>query len=368
MPLSWSALQFLAVLVITAFFGSLLASRLMLWLAVKQNIVDDPLSKPERKKQTRPIPLLGGSGFALIAAFLMGLVWLVNKFDWWGLQAEIGRNLDSFKLIWVLTAIIILILGGYVDDKYKVSSKIQLIFVNLAILLTIFAGGVTIESLSYPFNQYLPDIPYLPHLLAYFWLLFCVGATKFLDGHDGLVSTVGIIGLLSIASVAMFANVDQPLIFLFALIWISSIIGFLPFNFPHAKMYLGEGGSEIVGFIIGVLAILSGAKIATASAVIGWFIIDLLFVWLLRVLNKRNPFSVGDRRHWHFRLVDLGLNKISVLAATTLIMLITAHSGLLLDTIHKPYLLASQVVFLVVIFSLTEIVRLKKQNKDLVID
>ncbi len=363
MPFSWPLVEFILLLIGFSFVGSLIASACFLWLARRFDIVDDPKSNPNRKLQKIPIPLLGGTGFALVATLLMGIIWRANEMSWFNFGAELSKNLEPFNLLWVAIAIVILLIGGFIDDNFRASSPIQLIFINIVVLITVFGGGVTVDSLSYPFNQVLPELPLLPEILAYFWLLFCVGATKFLDGHDGLVSSVGIIALLSIASVAIFSNVDQPMIFIFALIWVAAIAGFLPFNFPNARLYLGEGGSEIIGFIIGVLAILSGAKIATASTVIGWFIIDLFFVWFLRILDRRNPFSSGDRLHWHFRLVDLGLSKLTVLVVTIIILIVTAQSGLLIETEHKPYLLAGQVVFLLAIFSLTEIVRLKKNQK-----
>lgn len=362
MPFSITTELVLLFLVITAFIGSFLSSKTCRTLALKWDITDDPKSKPDRKKQNKPIPLLGGTGFSLVAIVLMAFVWLVNKFNWFGLTNEIGLNLEPFKLAWILVALVILLIGGFVDDKYKVSGKIQLISIHFAIFITIFGGGLTINSISYNVDYLTPYIPFASYLATYIWLLFCTGATKFLDGHDGLVSSVGIIGLLAIASVSMLDYVNQPMIFIFAIIWIASIVGFLPFNFPDAKLYLGEGGSEVIGFIIGILAILSGAKIATASAVIGWFIMDLVFVWFLRIIDKRNPLSSGDRLHWHFRMLDLGMSKVAVLALTTLILIITTQVGLLLQTAHKPFLILGQVVFFLIIFSFTEIVRLKKDS------
>lgn len=363
MSLSIEAYWLLLCLAITATTGSLALSSFCRFLALRWNITDDPKSQPERKRQTEPIPLLGGTGFTLVAIALMSFVWLVNKFNWFGLTYDIGRNLEPFKLIWILVALVVLLIGGFIDDKYKVSSRIQLISIHLAIFIAIFGGQLTINSASYNIVNALLQIPFVNYLLTYLWLLFCTGATKFLDGHDGLVSSVGIVGLLAIASVSTFGHVDQPMIFIFACIWIFAIIGFLPFNFPNARLYLGEGASEVIGFIIGVLAILSGAKIATAGTVIGWFIIDLLFVWFLRVLDKRNPFSSGDRLHWHFRMVDLGMSKVAVLTLTILILIITTKVGLFLQTVYKPLLLAAQITFFLIIFSLTEIIRLKQSSR-----
>ncbi len=359
MFLSETLSQVLIVLLTLSFAGSWQLSRFIFHLAQKYNITDDPKSDPLRKKQKQPIPLLGGTGLALWSCFLMGLTWLMHKFNWLDLSSELGKNLEPFKLIWVLVAVIILLVGGFLDDKYKLSSKYQLIFIHLAIFVAMFLGNLRITNLSIGPGEILPNLPWGWELLTYLWLLFCTGATKFLDGHDGLVTSVGMISLLAIASVSTLPQVNQPLVFSFALIWAAGLIGFLPFNFPEAKMYLGEGASWVLGFIIGVLAILSGAKLATASSVLGWFVIDLLLVWILRLSEGRNPFFSPDRLHWHFRLVDLGMSKISVLAFTALVTIFSSQLILKIPTDYKLIVLIAQSILLLGIFVITEKIKRK---------
>ncbi len=365
MFLSATLSQVVIVLTIVSLVGAWQLSRLMFYLAQKYNITDDPKSDPLRKKQKQPIPLLGGTGLVLWSCFLMGLIWLMHKFNWLNLSSELGRNLEPFKLIWVLVAVIILLVGGFLDDKYKLSSKYQLIFIHLAIFVAMFLGNLKIASVSVGLGEVFANIPWGWGLLTYLWLLFCTGATKFLDGHDGLVTSVGMISLLAIASVSALPHVSQPLVFSFALIWAAGLIGFLPFNFPEAKMYLGEGASWAIGFMIGVLAILSGAKLATASSVLGWFIIDLLLVWILRLSERRNPFFSPDRLHWHFRLVDLGMSKVSVLAFTALVTIFSSQLILKIPTDYKLMVLMAQSVLIVAIFVITENIkhRLAAVNK-----
>jgi len=337
-------------------FGAFCLSLAGVWLskkiAEKYKILDDPKARPD-KLQHKPIPFLGGSGFALVCTVLISLLWLINKYDWFNLGDFLNQNLYyPFRLYWIIIAIFILLVGGFLDDKFTLSSKWLMTYIFTAIFIAVFGGGLKIEVFSYPFDIFLPTFGYLPQVLAFVWILLCVSATKFLDGADGLASTAGLIALLSIASVSLFQNVYQPLIFLFALIWASGIVAFLGFNFPNAKVYLGEAGSEIIGFVIGVLAILSGAKVATATTVIGWFILDVVFVFTLRLLNKK-PLFKADRTHWHHRLIDLGFSKIQVLAITALILLITAHTGLLFPTQYKVFVLLSQSIFLIIIFGIT---------------
>lgn len=343
----------MVTLIVGILIGSALLSywgtRISLRVAKTFNITDDPASNPSRKHQRMPIPLLGGTGFVLYSMFAMSLIWL-----WYKSGSEIltGLPLEPFRLIWILISISILLVGGYLDDKYHLSPKIMMIPIFIAVSITVVLAEVSITALSYPFNNFIPQYPGLGYILAIVWIGLCLGATKFLDGHDGLVGSIGLLGFLTIASVSMFSSVNQPLVSIFAIIWAGSMVGFLPFNFPDAKGYLGEGGSEIIGFMIGVLSILSGAKVATASMVIGWFILDFLIVMLWRILHKKSPFS-GDRLHWHFRLYDLGLSKVQTLVLTVIIIQATALMGLYVPTEKKLWVLVSQIVLLLCVFGVS---------------
>jgi len=349
------------------FIFSFILTKICIQIATKLDIVDKPESAPDRKTQKLPIPLLGGTGFVLSSLFFTGLGWLFRKniFEFLGenyllLSFELGKNLEPFRLIWVFVGIILILIAGYFDDKYQFSSKIMILPTFVALVIVVFLGGLKIEIVNLPLGIFLPESDFIQYLLAFIWIGICLTATKFLDGLDGLVSTVGIVSLIGIAIVATLVNVMQPLIFLFSLIWIFGILGFLPFNFPEAKVYLGEAGAQIIGLIIGVLSILSGAKIPTASTIIGWFIFDILFVFGLRILRGKNPL-VGDRSHWHHRLIDVGFSKVGVLVFTVFILSLSMIFGLILDTQDKIYLFAGQGVLLLILFVITTTLSVKKK-------
>jgi UDP-GlcNAc:undecaprenyl-phosphate/decaprenyl-phosphate GlcNAc-1-phosphate transferase len=338
--------MFLTLCFCSLIFSYLLTGKI-LTLAQKFNIVDDPALSPSRKKQAQPIPLLGGLGFSVVAGVMsIGLI-LARDQNWLGLTSRLYQNIAlDFNFWGILAGGIVILVAGFLDDKFDLDSRLMLILVNLAILIAVFAGDLNIVSLSYPFNQLLPNFDLLHSLLAYVWILICVSATKFLDGHDGLVGSIGVFALITIAVVSLFPNVNQPLIFVLAAIWASAILGFLPFNLPNARIYLGEIGSEMIGFVIGVLSILSGAKVATTSSIIGWFILDLILVFAIR-LSRGKSILTGGREHWPFRLMDKGLTKWQVLLLTLAVIITTSVLGLLLPTLYKPLVLLLQAVILV---------------------
>jgi UDP-GlcNAc:undecaprenyl-phosphate/decaprenyl-phosphate GlcNAc-1-phosphate transferase len=351
----WIIPSIMTINFVLSFFGS----KLSLLYAKSNQIVDNPEANITRKFHKTPIPLLGATGFVIATLLLCTSFWYFNTNLF---QNNINLGLDSGNLFWLVISVAILLFSGYFDDKYQLRPKQLLLPIIISLVIAVTLGGLKIEVLAYPFDSLLPNIDIFHRILAFIWLFVCLAATKFLDGLDGLVPTVGIISFLTIASVSMLPNVSQPLIAVFALIWVSGLVGFLPWNFPNARLYLGEGGSEIIGFAIGVLSILSGAKVATTSTVIGWFILDVALVMGMRIWQKRSPFS-GDRLHWHFRLQDLGLSKVQVLSLTSLIIIVTAHMGLLFSTDLKIYIILLQTVFLVGILCTTLYLSQQKKIK-----
>jgi UDP-GlcNAc:undecaprenyl-phosphate GlcNAc-1-phosphate transferase len=240
---------------------------------------------------------------------------------------------------------LILNIVGYLDDKYHLSAKWQLVSMVAYITIALLGANLVISQLSYPFNQLIPDLYWLKFILSFAWVFLCVNATKILDGLDGLVGLVGFVGCILVVAVSFIPLVGQSLPAVMALIWAAAILGFLPYNFPNAKLYLGEGGSEMVGFLLAIFSLWSGAKVATVSMGIGLFILDILLVVLLRLRQRRSPLS-GDRLHWHHRLIDLGLSKIQVLAITAIFLVGFGTIGLILPTVYKIWLILIEVLVL----------------------
>ena len=125
--------------------------------------------------------------------------------------------------------------------------------------------------------------------------------TKLLDGVDGLVSGLGVIGGFVIFLFTATTNYFQPDIALASAIFGGASLGFLIFNWHPAKIFLGEGGSLLIGYILGVLAIISGGKIAIALLILGIPILDVLWTIIRRLLKKQNPFKFSDKLHLHHR-------------------------------------------------------------------
>ena len=143
--------------------------------------------------------------------------------------------------------------------------------------------------------------------ITFVWLLGVSYTTSLLDGLDGLVAGLTVIGALVIYLVSLSWDVPASGTSYLALLLAGAAAGVLIFNWHPAKIFLGEGGSLWCGFMLGVLAIISGSKVATALLVLGVPAFDVFLVILQRLIKKQKIFS-GDGKHLHFLMLRSGLS------------------------------------------------------------
>lgn len=255
----------------------------------------------ERKKHKARVPLLGG-----VAPFLAFFSVIFSLFYF-----DILSGAYFSKVSWLFIASTIIIVGGVLDDRYVLAPKYQIISPILAIFIVLF-GGLRAEVITNPLGEII-ELGFWAGLgISFFWLLIITYTTKILDGLDGLVGGIIPLGALTIFLFTTLTDFKEVEFSYIALVLAGVFFGFLILNFYPARIFLGEGGSLWAGFILGSLAILTGAKIAVTLMVMALPLIDLVAVVLRRIfIQKKSPF-VGDRGHLHFILVDRGLSPRQV--------------------------------------------------------
>jgi len=280
-----------------AFGASWLVTKLIIAVAKKHKLLDQP-DEP-RKVHHRPIPRLGG--LAIFIVFVAILIVLLDLSDILtagaiGIEHYIGFILGGA----------VLMIGGYLDDRYNLPPNIGILFPVVAALMVI-GFGVEIEKLTNPFGGVIYLAPWVSDLIVFIWLMGVMYTTKLLDGLDGLSTGVSAIGATMILLLSLSAAYYQPDVALLSFVAIGCLLGFLIWNWHPAKVFLGEGGSTYVGFMLGTLAVISGGKLATALLVIGIPVFDVMWVIVrrYRVGGMKQIFK-GDRLHLHHRLFDLG--------------------------------------------------------------
>ena len=258
-------------------------------LAARFQIMDQP---GERKVHQHPVPRIGGIAFG-IGAFVSILSW--------------GPK-DSITLSALLGGLIILGFGVW-DDRVNLNYRIKLLGQVMAALAVIIIGGIRFESVPFLLEGELPSWIGIP--LTVLFLVAVSNAVNLTDGLDGLAGGLSFLTLSGIAYLAYLAN--DSTVLLLTIPFLGGLLGFLRYNTYPARIFMGDSGSQLLGFIMGVLAILLTDSTrgpfspALALLLLGLPFLDTLGVIGQRLAEGRSPF-VGDRTHIHHKLLSVGLS------------------------------------------------------------
>jgi len=245
-----------------------------------------------RRTHEGAVVRIGGLG--LYPAFLLAslMTWALPRSD----------PLEMTRLVGVLLSLAIVWIVGLLDDRYKLPAWGQAMGLLLAALVAI-AFKVFIELFNSPFTDGQIKVDWYVMLpLTLVWLVGMSNTMNWLDGLDGLAT-----GVTAIAALVLFVHMrrlGQYSVSFLPLALLGCCLGFLPFNLGRARIFLG-GGAYLLGHALGVLSIVSGAKVATALLVLWVPIVDVAWQIYARWRRGQSP-GLGDRGHLHYRLLDLG--------------------------------------------------------------
>jgi len=310
-------------------------------LAQKFKLADYP---SPRKIHTKPTPRLGG--VAIVLAFFIVIV---------GYELASTRlNFAPFK-VWffdkhllgaVLGAIILLIVGIWDDIRgikpwkklfwhFVAASFVVLFGIGIDYLRIPGGGHIDLNSLMIPvtfLGKYHFTYAVFGDTLTILWIVLLINTLNFLDGLDGLASGVSIIAAISIFFLSL--SLGQPGAALLAAIFAGSVSGFLPWNFNPARIFLGDSGSMFLGYMLGVLSVIAGGKVATALLILGIPLLDVVWVVLRRIFKGQNPFT-ADKFHLHHRLLAAGLTQRQAVIILYIIAAVFGIIAVLAGTTEK---------------------------------
>ena len=307
-PLAAFALVFAAGLVI-----ALVVTPLAGWLGHRLGLVAVPGG---RRKHKGTVPRTGGIPLylAFIGAVAVSQMLVVNPGDpAAGLHPALTvvrfDPKEIIRLVGLLLGGTLIFVFGLIDDWLELPPLPQyLAQIAAAAIAVLFL--IIIEYVNNPFTgDQTADFPYLLTVtLSLFWLGLMMNTVNWLDGLDGLA-----VGVVAIASVVLFVNSvfrlqpPQDSVALLPMALLGATLGLLPYNFSPARIFLGSAGAFFLGYVLGVLSIVGGAKVASILLVMGLPLLDTLWQIVNRLMRGQNP-ALGDRGHLHFRLHDLGLS------------------------------------------------------------
>ena len=308
----------IGITLVTAGVISLAATPLVKILAQKVGAMDVP--KDNRRMHHHPIPRMGGLAI-FIAFFLSVLVF----------SKEIDRQLASI----LLGAVVIVILGVF-DDKYALGALLKLVVQLLAACIVVFYGDCRIDRFTNPFGDSLYsywDLGVFSYPLTIIWIVAITNAVNFIDGLDGLACGVSCISALNMLVIALLVSDTSVAIVMAALT--GACLGFVPYNFNPAKIFMGDTGSTFLGFMLASVSILglfkayAAISFAVPFLLLGLPIFDICFAIIRRVAHGQNPMA-ADRGHFHHRLIDMGFSQKQTVAIAYVLTGILGLSAVLL--------------------------------------
>lgn len=331
-----------AIALIVAFFSTPIARK----IAISSGAISVP--KDSRRVHKKPMPLLGG--LAIVVGFLLAVTYSLATKNY----RLFLENLSKPSTLGILAGSLIIIVLGVIDDIKALKASVKFPIQILAATIVV-ATGTRITAISKPFQAAVASHPnmmfILEDLIAFaisvIWIVGITNAINLIDGLDGLAAGVSGIASLTLYIVAVIRHQDD--IAIIAVSLVGAIVGFLPYNFNPAKIFMGDTGSTFLGFILAILSIEGTMKSVTALAlaipilVLGLPIFDTLFAIFRRILNGK-PIGEADRGHIHHRLLDMG---ISHRMAVIILYIISAGLGLFSIALVDRGLLPS--IFLLII-------------------
>jgi UDP-GlcNAc:undecaprenyl-phosphate GlcNAc-1-phosphate transferase len=304
-------------------------------LGFRWRIIDRPRSRHQHDQPTSKF-----GGLALYVSFTVAAI--LAQF----LPVVRTDDKEIVRLLGLLLGGAFLFVFGMLDDRRDFSALPQF-FAQLAAAGIAVSFLIIIEGFNNPLTG--TRTPEWPHIvtvtLTVFWLGFMMNTVNWLDGLDGLAA-----GVCGVAALMMFLHaafrLDQVSVSLLPLALLGAALGFLPYNFHPARVFMGSNGALFLGYTTGVLGIIGGAKMATVLLVMGLPLLDVVWQIVRRVRAGANP-TVGDRGHVHYRLLDLGLSQRQIVIGYYIFCAI--FGGIALVTASRLFKLIALLVMAAVI-------------------
>lgn len=318
-------------------------------LAIKWGIVDFP---NYRKIHTKITPRFGG--IAIFIGSMAGLLYLQPK----------NEHMTA-----IILGAIVIVVTGTLDDRYNIRPSVKLTGQFMAASFLV-SSGLIIERVTLPFIG-MVELGFISVLVTVFWIIGITNAINLIDGLDGLATGVSTIGLISILIMAIIDA--QFIVIYFSVVLIGANLGFLYHNYYPAKIYMGDTGSNYLGYMIAVISMLGLFKnVALLSFLIPIIIlavpiVDTLFA-IARRIKRNKSIMMADNKHVHYQLLKFGFShRVSVLIMYAL----SAIFGGLAILFSKASFGLSFIIALIVFFLvhlLAEVTGLVLDGKRPVID
>ena len=318
--------------IIIAFTLSGVLSFLFSFLFLKFSSINKNFNQhQETTFKDKRIPRIGG--MAIVLSMVISLMAVRIAYNHIFKNIDRGTNYNLF----FLAAFIIFVLGIF--DDLKGADAFKKFFFQVVAAVLIYFGGFKIAEISIPFiGTKSIGFYFLSFLLTVLWVVGITNAVNIMDGLDGLAVGVSFFAAISLGILAFLSS--QFYILAIIAVLLGAMIGFYPFNFPKAKIYLGDSGSMVIGFILAVISMAKiHRKVSLALALIIPIIILFLpiletLVTVIRRIYRRQNIFIGDTDHFHYRFLKKGFSKTKATLLLIFISFLSSTVGVLFNFIQ----------------------------------
>lgn len=340
----------IVTMALASFIVSLILVPICKKVAVHVNAMDIP---NERKVHKIPMPRLGG--LAIYLSFLICYMF----------YGEITTQMLS-----IVIASFIIILFGIVDDINPLKARYKLIGQLIAACIIVYYGNIILKE-AYIFNYHIDFGAFAPYLTIFF-IISCINAINLIDGLDGLASGISTIYFMTIAIIAILTNSYAGLDIILSVLMFGATIGFLVYNFPPAKIFMGDTGSQFLGFMIAIICLLGFKNVTLSSLVVPITILAIpIFDTLLAILRrfiKGESIGTPDKEHFHHQLLKMRFSQkttVLIIYAINLAFAVTSILIALGDNKVATCIYIALTCLLLYIVINTDILFEHKKNKKL---
>ncbi len=329
-----------------AFVITIIVTPISIRFAKKHGFVDIP---DKRKIHKTPIPRIGGIG--IFAGILVGIF------------ATAFFTKDRWQL-WALLPISLIALMGFVDDVKGLSFKIKFLVQIVASVLAVILVGANLSHFNNPFGGGI-SLGIFGPILSILWMVGVTNAINLTDGLDGLAAGISAISAFTIAVTSARVNVAATLV---AISVFASSVAFLRYNFHPAKTFMGDTGSQLLGFTLALLAI-KGASLSASTLslavpllALGVPILDTVYAFGRRILGGHNPF-LPDKMHIHHQLLSIGFSQVTAVLFMYAISVLFSIIAITYKGAHELTAVAFYIIIGIVLISFLWVMR-KRRAKN----
>ncbi len=328
------------ILFFISFSAAFLTTPVFRRLALALDITDHPSARKVHKK---PIPYLGGLAFHVSMSASLFYLLFISPYM---LDVEINRT----ELLVLYTVASLFQFVGILDDIYSLSALSKLMIQIILSLVLVFSG-FSITQMTSPLGGTIP-LGWFGVIVSVFWILTIVNAINFIDGLDGLAA--GIVFFAALANLMIALDPWQNFVCIISLILMGATLGFLPYNFSPASIFMGDSGSLYLGVLIAGTALASNVKGATVMSlalplvILSIPLLDTTLTVIRRGRRRQRIFS-ADREHIHHRLLRIGYTDRQAVLFVYGLCLLLSMSAYLAAQLSNRYAFVFIFVFLAAI-------------------